>query len=478
MALQLPKFIGLKSNNYNDKYLRYIHEDSAAHGLHQFSSGVALSGYAKFEVEQAKIGNGLVHIRSVYNNKYWVRRSSSEWWIAANADEPEEDQSKWTCTLFEPIRADGCDCDGGLTIRLRHVQLGHFACLWRVPLPYEACLYAASANHDQSLLDIFPIFDWDSLFILPKHIAFKADNVTGSYLRGKRFQEMNYLTFNGTDISSCAVANEVFATTLGDGTVAIKSLFFDKFWSRGCDNWVVGGSCNSDHNDPNTLFFPTKVGNNVVALRNLGNQLFCKRFTDEGVINGLSAVIPTITPEAQFQVYELVATREIENVEFRLSDGRIYDKKVITVATGVAETRLLQPTVVDVKLAYDDKKVSAWSSTVSMKLDVETSIIKSSIPVIFDDKLAIGPEFSGEYEWGEAKNLTKKVETVHKVLVQPLTKVRVNLVATQASYDVPFSYTQNDTLINGQNITLNMEDGIYKGINLYNFKFETESWKL
>ena len=122
---------------------------------------------------------------------------------------------------------------------------------------------------------------------------------------------MNYLTFNGADISSCAVANEVFNTTLGEGIIRIKSLFFDKFWSRGCGNWVVAGDCIHDPNDPNTLFFPTKVSNNVVALRNLGNQLFCKRFTSEGIISGLNVVVPTITPEAKLEVYELVVSRKI-----------------------------------------------------------------------------------------------------------------------------------------------------------------------
>ncbi|CAK9327298.1 unnamed protein product [Citrullus colocynthis] len=406
-----------------------------------FNVDTAVSGYAKFEVEQAKMENGLVHIRSVYNNKYWVRWSPHHWWIAA-------DLQQWSH-----------DSPPSCPTRPLYMSLASQPSLLLL-------LVCRSTNPDKSHLDIFPIFDWDSLFILPKYIAFKDDPATDSYLRGKRFQGMNYLTFNGADISSCAVANEVFNTTSA------------RFWSRGCGNWVVAGDCIPNPNDPNTLFFPIKVSNNVVALHNMGNQLFCKRFTGEGIIGGLSAVIPTITPEAKLEVYELVVSKKIENVEFCLSDKRIYDKKVTTIATGIAENRLQQPTMIDVKLSYNDTRVSSWSSTVSMKLDVETSIIKSSVPTIFEDKLAIGSEFSGEYEWGEAKNLTKKVDTVHRVLVQPLRKVRVNLVATQASYDVPFSYTQNDTVINGQNITLNMEDGIYNGVNIYNFKFDQESSQL
>ena len=336
--MELPEFIGLQCKNYNNKYLRYIYEDNEAHGLHQFSSDTVVSGYAKFKVEKANIGNGYVHIRSLYNNKYWVRRSPTEWWITANADEPDENECTWTCTLFEPIQVDSCN-NSGLTIRLRHVQLGHFLCLWRIPPPYEACLFAASTDHDESHLDIFTVFDWDSLFVLPKHIAIKGDN--GCYLRKNRFQGMNYLTFDCTNISNKDVAIEVFDTSFGDGTITIKSVCFDNFWSRErCEHWVVAGSCNCNANDPNNLFFPIKVSNNVVALRNMGDSLFCKRYTDEGVISGLSAVSSTITVEAKLEVYELVAYRAIENVQFCLSDGRIYDKKVITVATGFAENRL------------------------------------------------------------------------------------------------------------------------------------------
>ncbi|CAK9327296.1 unnamed protein product [Citrullus colocynthis] len=105
--MELPKFIGLKSNYKNKYYLRYIHEDCEVHGLLKFSSDTAVSGYAKFGVEEAKMGNGLVHIRSVYNNKYWVPWSTHHHWIAANADEPNEDISKWSCTLFEPILVNG-----------------------------------------------------------------------------------------------------------------------------------------------------------------------------------------------------------------------------------------------------------------------------------------------------------------------------------------------------------------------------------
>ncbi|KAK9117085.1 hypothetical protein Sjap_016032 [Stephania japonica] len=70
----------------------------------------------RFVLEKSKNSNILVHIRSIYNNKYWVRKQSKTstellstdhdedlYLIAATADKIEEDTAKWSCTLFEHI---------------------------------------------------------------------------------------------------------------------------------------------------------------------------------------------------------------------------------------------------------------------------------------------------------------------------------------------------------------------------------------
>ncbi|XP_068328102.1 uncharacterized protein [Pyrus communis] len=121
---------------------------------------------------------GLVHIRCCYNNKYWVRWSQTHHWIVAGADEPQADESKWSCTLFEPVYVDEHDPAQGVS--LRHVQLRNYACLWRTGPPYESCLFAGSETPDNDLCDVCLIVDWESLLVLPKHIALKGDN--GKYL--------------------------------------------------------------------------------------------------------------------------------------------------------------------------------------------------------------------------------------------------------------------------------------------------------
>ncbi|KAK4275747.1 hypothetical protein QN277_018778 [Acacia crassicarpa] len=461
--MSLPRFVVLKSN-YNKKYLHYIQEDVQVHGFLKFSEEEVVSPYAKFEVEMAKSGNGLVHIRCCYNNKYWVRWTQNHWWIVAGADEREEDQSKWSCTLFKPIYVDA----DAKTVRFLHVQLGHYACLWRTAAPFASCLFAASENPDKDSCDVCTIIDWESILIMPKHVAFKGDN--GQYLSARWIERHQYLQFASNDVGDPTVGNEIFTTY--DGNIRVKSNHFGKFWRRS-PNWIWADSDDTTNNNSDTLFWPIKVDKNVIALRNLGNNNFCKRLTTEGKTNCLNAGVSTISKEARIEVEELVISRQIYNVNFRLFDARIYSQRVLTMATGVAINRTQEPNNAEVRLSYIETKSSTWNASVSLKLGVKTSF-QTGIPFIAKGEIEISAEFTGEYQWGETTTTSTEVETVYKVTVPPMTMVTVSLLATTGLCDVPFSYTQRDTLTNGQQVTCNMDDGIYTGINSFNFKYETK----
>uniref|UniRef100_A0A5B6Z2I7 Agglutinin domain-containing protein n=1 Tax=Davidia involucrata TaxID=16924 RepID=A0A5B6Z2I7_DAVIN len=463
--MALPRFVVLKSK-YNDKYLSYIKEDVQVHGFLRFSGEEVVSPYAKYEVEPAKSGNGLVHIRCCYNNKYWVRWSQNHWWIVAGADEPEEDQSKWSCTLFKPVYVDAT------TVRFRHVQLGHYACLWRTGDAFDSCSFAGSEAPDKDQCDVCTFIDWESLLILPKHVAFKGDN--GKYLAARWTENHPYLQFDSSDIGDPTVGNEIFIT--GDGSVRIKSDYFGKFWRRS-PNWIWADSEDTSSNNSDTLFSPIKVDNKVVALRNLGNNNFCKRLTTEGKTSCLNAAVSTIAREARLEVEELVLSRSIYNVNYRLMDARIYNQSVLTMANGNAINRTQVPNTVEVKLEYTETKSQTWNASVSLKLGVTTSI-QTGIPLIAEGKIEISAEFTGEYQWGSTKESNTTLATTYTVTVPPMTMVKVSLLATKGSCDVPFSYNQRDTLTNGQQITSTMDDGIYTGINCFNFKYETQEEKL
>ncbi|KAI9071435.1 hypothetical protein K1719_046605 [Acacia pycnantha] len=460
--MSLPRFLALKSN-YNNKYLRYTQEDVRVHAFLQFSGEEVISPKAKFEVEMAKGGNGLVHIRCCYNNKYWVRwpqepEKADERWIFAGADEPEEDQSKWSCTLFKPIYADV----DAKTVRFLHVQLGHYACLGRIDAPFDSCLFASSENPSEDSCDICTIIDWESLLIMPKHVAFKGDN--GQYLSARKIEGHEYLQFASDDVGDPTVGIEIFTTY--DGSIRVKSDYFRKFW-RLSPNWIWADSNDTTNNNSDTLFWPIKVDNNVIALRNLGNNNFCRRLTNEGKTSCLNAGVSTISKEARIKVEELVISRQTYNVNFRLLDARIYKQRVLTIATGVAINRTQDPIDVDVKLSYSETKSSTWNSNVSLKLGVKT-ILKTGVPFIEEGRIEILAEFNGEYQWGKTKTSPTVNETLNKVKVPPRTMVTLRQLATIGSCDVPFSYTQRDTLTNGQQLTYEMDDGIYTGINYFN----------
>ncbi|KAA8544859.1 hypothetical protein F0562_019746 [Nyssa sinensis] len=463
--MALPKFIGLKSN-YNDKYLRYVMEDVEVHGFHKFSGEEVVSPYTKYEVEMAKSGNGLVNIKCCYNHKYWVRWSQKHHWIVAGADEPEEDQSKWSCTLFEPVYVDA------KTVRFRHVQLRHYACLWRLSQGnvYDYCLFAGSEKPNNEQRDVYTIIDLESLFILPKHVAFVGDNER--YLSAYLSDNQPYLQFSSDDNTDPKVGNEVFTTR--DGSVRIKSNHFGKFW-RLSPSWIWADSDDTTNNNPDTLFWPVKADNQMVALRNLGNNNFCKRLTSSK-ISCLNAALSTITFEAELEIEELVLSRTINNVNYNLMDARIYNQSVLTMANGDAINQTEGTRVVEVKLQYTEKRSKTWNSSISLKLRVTTSI-ETGIPLIAQGKIISG-EFTGEYQWGKTEEWETVVETVYKVTVPPMTVVKVSLLATKGSCDVPFSYSQRDTLMNGQEITSTMDDGVFTGVNYFNFKYETKQEKL
>ncbi|KAF5942395.1 hypothetical protein HYC85_020037 [Camellia sinensis] len=310
-ALQLITRRVVWSENHSHNY---IHEDVKTHGFLQFSGEEVVSQYTKYQVEMAKCGNGLVHVRCCYNNKYWI---------------------------------------------------------------------------------------------LPKHIAFKGDN--GYYLSATSLETFPYLEFASDDIGDPTVGDVVL--TNGDGSIRIKSDHFGKFWRRGSDsrysdephswkttgaNWIWADSDDTTSDNLDTVFWPIKVANNVAALRNLGNNVFCKGLTADDKTDCLNAAVHTIAKFARLEVEELVISRNIYNVEFRLNHARIYDQSIITMTTGEATNRTETDDTVDVKPAYTETKSSTWNTSVSLNLGAKTTI-KTDIPFIVDGKVEVWAEFTGAY---------------------------------------------------------------------------------
>ncbi|KAL7170614.1 hypothetical protein ACSBR2_035486 [Camellia fascicularis] len=221
-------------------------------------------------------------------------------------------------------------------------------------------------------------------------------------------------------------------------SVRIKSHHLGKFWGRNNQNWILADSddsisSSSSNNNNNSssfssvltrifigrskkgrnqkqkqennslesdmLFRPTKVGNNVVALRSLGNGKLCKILSSaNGKINCLSADVSTISAEVHLEVDETFTSRKIYNVNFRLGDARIYNGSILMLATEDAINRTQEPKIVDVKLSYSESKTCAWNSSVSLKLLGVKTTIQTTVPLIIaKGKIELSDEFSGDY---------------------------------------------------------------------------------
>ncbi|KAG8499963.1 hypothetical protein CXB51_006622 [Gossypium anomalum] len=377
MSFAAPRFMVLKSNK---EYLGIIDGNGAGDGYLKFSSETqATSSCAKFEVEEAAAGHGLVHIRSCRNNKYWerVRNNPTEdgqYWIAATAKKREEDQSRDSCTLFKLIPMGTATTD---TVRIMHVQSKCRLCL-----STSGCVLA---NSNAGSDDIFTIINRESLLDFPRYVAFKGDNT--HYLRLHHMERHPFLQFSSSNISDPNVTMELFVNN--DGMLRINTIVF---------------------------------------------------------INCLDACIPAITQEAQLLAEEPVKARHIQGIQYNLDNLRMVEESVMVMAKHTYENCSMHPQHYDVKCCLQDTTTRTWNTNFSFKLGGKATF-DVHLPLVVDGKADVSSELHGGYEFGRIYTHTSNMEYTHKVEVPPMTKVTVNLVATIATYDIPFTYLQKDTLL-------------------------------
>ncbi|TYH26854.1 hypothetical protein ES288_A02G022400v1 [Gossypium darwinii] len=449
MALTLPKFIVLKPSD-NNGYLSYIREGENNLGFLKFFETQAVSPYAKFEVEISDT-NGLVHIRSCQNNKYWQRTQTvsiagvppEQYWIAATAQNKEEDQSKETCTLFKVVLA-GPVTGTDRTVQIVHVQSGCKLCL--LPgsdLLLNRCVSANYREFDSNGFDIFSIIDCKSLLVLPKYVAFKGHN--NKYLCVRE----NYLAFSADDIGDSTVAFETFVTN--GGKVHIKSICAGKFWWA--NNSAIWVGSDDPRNNDGPPFRPVKVDDKTIGLFSLVNNKFCTTLTRQNGEECLNPAVPTITKEAKLTVEEPVLTRDIYDVKYDLGNSRVYHETTFIIAKNFASNYTRQPTHMDIKLSYTNIKTSTWKSNFPLKLAMEAKM-EFNVPLISQGNIEMSGEFHSDVKWEETKESKTLVDVVHKIVVPAMTKVTVNLIATK------------------------VQGATYTGSNYYSIHFETEETKL
>ncbi|XP_071740200.1 uncharacterized protein [Rutidosis leptorrhynchoides] len=475
----LPRFFVLESGG---RYLSLTENQSSASvpsGFLKFDEEQIWSPRVKFEVERAKsVGvQEMVHIRSCYNNKYWEvlpAAANSTRVISASGEKPEEDRSKESCTLFKIHSA----LTSNTAVRLQFVQNGMDAGRLLPNSVYNVTIHGGMTVSDEftnnGLSKEFNVTNWETLVILPKEVSFKSEELDGNYLCSRILdRRYPYQRFeSGLDVGDPLVAKELFPTP--NGNYRIKDMHFGKFWRLG-GNWIWADAEEDSSNNNDTLFSIVKISDTVMGLRNLGNNRFCGAVTKEGKTDCLNADYPTISRQTRLMIEERVLHREISDIKYRLSDSRIYQDEIQEVAHAFANNN--SPTDNDtITLNYKitESRTSHWTNSVSTSVGVAVSFEVSIIPIIAKGEVEVTTEFSYSHEWGVSKTTEITKEVSYVVTVPPFKTIKVTLMATKAACDVPFSYTQTDLLTTGERVLITKDDGVYTGINSYNFNFSSQ----
>lgn len=250
---------------------------------------------------------------------------------------------------------------------------------------------------------------------------------------------------------------------------------FIRYWQYQHD-WIYA-SIQDPGNETNTLFWPVRVDGDTIALRCFANNRFCKSLDYAGKTRCLNAGADTIVEEAKIRVEELVMNREITGVNYRMEDARIYDVKPYLAGVTTATNYSTSTSQISVAMLYEDSKTYSFSRSTSLTAGVKATI-EAGIPLIVDESIEISFEVNEEFEWGNSKTITTSVTATGSVEVGPRTIATVHYVASIGKCDVPFTYTQTEqSSTDGIPSQLVYEDGLYTGLNCYNFDFIIDATK-
>ncbi|CAI0397180.1 unnamed protein product [Linum tenue] len=468
---ELPRFVVLYSETAG-KYVRHRSDPTDSTGL-EITADEVWSPFAKFEFEPSTVHPAMVHIRCCYNNKYLRRHDSSAANIVAAAEQPNDELYQWGSTLFQPEQLLP------VMVRLLHVQLARYVTSVRAPEDEHYYFVAALGTDPLDPAARFDAVDWESLVTLPKRLTFMGDN--GLYLGLPHLEEEAALRFVIDDDGDESIADEVVA--LSDGTVRIRNVSLGAYWRRNADAAdYIWADDDLTTPDSNSLFRAIKVNDSTIALRNLGNNMVCKRFSASKGDNYLRASEPssaqTVTQYAKLSLTDLVTSRRIEDIKFHLDSGWVHDENLKTILNPgePAYNESDDTRTLTLKIPYVDTKTSCtWKATNStLDLGPFDVVVRPDVIATVDDSSAIKlvPPTAPSYEWGGTTQGDDPDEVlVYEVTLPPWTAVEVELRASLVACCVPFSYSRYDEWEDGEEEVHFMEDGMYVGTNYYKFEF-------
>ncbi|KAK9950689.1 hypothetical protein M0R45_006164 [Rubus argutus] len=186
-------------------------------------------------------------------------------WIVAAADEPEENKSKISCTLFKLERVNISE---GLEFRFRHIQLDKHACLWTCSDPNHrknfGGLHGGSPAPDKDKFNVYTLVAWESLVNKMNKVAMVPRFVALKLMYNRKYLSITendprlpawFLKCNGEEVVSPLAKFEVEMANNENGLVHIRCCYNNKYLVAA--NTPTGSGCCSDkywiHYKKNTL---------------------------------------------------------------------------------------------------------------------------------------------------------------------------------------------------------------------------------
>ncbi|XP_057803035.1 uncharacterized protein LOC131018328 [Salvia miltiorrhiza] len=420
-------------------------------------SDSVFSPLVKIGVQQAAINAKYVHLLLCYNNRYW-RKSTDDDTIVAVSTKPEEDTRKPSCTLFEPTLQ-------GNTLYFTHVPTGG-----RVMMNDATKGFYVNPSSVGTPLGFM---DWNTLVKLPEHLAFKNN---GKFLKALFADNQYYLWLASDDPNEKASGHVV--SLVPNGHVRINSDYWGMFWRRS-PIWIVADSTDVTANNRDTLFWPVKINDTTIAFRSAGNNNFCHRLTQDKRVSCLAATVSTLIGETMLLVQELVMDRKIYNVRYRMDDARIYGETRYVGGTSIVTNEGNREASRSVTVNYQNNLTYSFNRSVSIKGGVPNTITAGVPEIVDSDSVQISFQInSTSFEWGESVTRSTSVTATGSVSVPPRTRATVRYVGTMGTCDIPFTYTRQDMSSTDGSITVTDQiDGVYTGVNTYNFSFVIEKYE-
>ncbi|KAI3867260.1 hypothetical protein MKW98_001694 [Papaver atlanticum] len=457
----LPKYVIIQSN-LNNVYLHLYTGNPQVPNALRYTGDYSFNLDTRFEVVKATTGAGLVHIRCLRNNKYWANFGTGNNWVTAMADKPEENQSDEHSTLFQPIFVGSNN--NNHVVKLRHVNTGSYVRLfYNAPGHYENALYLS--NDEEK--DVCTFIDWGSVVVLPDLIRIRGENC-GNHL--KAYGGDGFMDFNHTADNTSVFDYEVIQSR--DGGIRLKSTYYGQYWTDVDDKpWVWLKDASTTVHDTKTVFLPTILGGNRIMMRSLKNGKFCNRHTQDGTESCLATLNKWPDDWSTMQIEEPVISRKIDNVRYHLTDARLYNEKTFALITDDSSNRTKSPLSSSINLKTTVTNTTNWNYSVTLKVGVKATCT-SGVPGVASGAIEVSAEVTGARNWGETHTESQEVGSVKTITVPAMTRLKASLMATRVSYDIPFSYTQHDVLMNGTMKVYEKHDGLFTGTGGYGYRYE------